>query len=413
MNESKLRFKEFSGEVKYAQTNSFFEHIRNGFVGTATPYYTDDTGVKYLQSNNIKNGKISGKNFVYVTREFHNKYKKNELKLNDMLMVQSGVFTGECAVVNNEYVGTNCHALIIMTPKATINTHYLNYYLHSYLGRKELNKYITGQTIQHILASDMKKVIFPNVKLEEQKKIADFFSLLDAKIQFQKQKIDLLQEQKKGYMQKIFKQEIRFKDDDGGEYTEWNTYTLNELGETYTGLSGKTKDDFGYGNHKFVTYVNVFNNLFAKENGVEKVDIGDHEKQALVEKGDIFFTTSSETPLEVGMASIWKHAAKKLHLNSFCFGYRVTNTNCLPTFLAITLRSQYMRKKIVFLAQGSTRYNISKTELMKESVFLPAIGEQKKIIDFYLKLSSKVEFEQQKLEALQEQKKGFMQQMFI
>ncbi|MEH6913935.1 restriction endonuclease subunit S, partial [Priestia megaterium] len=103
------------------------------------------------------------------------------------------------------------------------------------------------------------------------------------------------------------------------------------------------------------------------------------------------------------MASIWKYESRNLHLNSFCFGYRVTSSKILPEFLAISLRSEYMRKKITILAQGSTRYNISKTELMKEMVYVPSINEQKKIVEFYLNLSSTLELEMQKLVALKEQ----------
>lgn len=249
--------------------------------------------------------------------------------------------------------------------------------------------------------------------LEEQQKIADFFTLLDRRIEKQQEKVEALREYKKGMLQKIFSRELRFKDENGDEFPEWEEYTLNQLGKTYTGLSGKTKEDFGYGDHAFVTYINVFKNLFAKKNGIEKVNISDNENQALVDRGDIFFTTSSETPLEVGMASIWRHDTQNLHLNSFCFGYRLTTKNCLPEFLAITLRSEYMRRKIIILAQGSTRYNISKTELMKESVLLPSVEEQRKIIKFYLNINSRIELELQKLEALQEQKKGFIQQMFV
>lgn len=413
MNVPKLRFKEFDGEFQYEKTARFFKHIRNGFVGTATPYYTDSSGIKYLQSNNIKDGQINEKNIVYINKEFHKKHEKNTLKMGDLLVVQSG-HAGDCAVVNEKYINCNCHALIIMTPNSQdeISTDFLNVYMHTTKGKKELNKLITGNTIKHILASDMKKFNFPNLQIEEQKKIAGFFKILNKKIQLQQQKIDLLQEQKKGYMQKIFNQEIRFKDG-GHYYMKWAEYILNDLGETYTGLSGKTKEDFGVGEHSFVTYVNVFKNLFAKKFGVEKVIFKENENQNYVKTDDLFFTTSSETPKEVGMASIWKHESCNLHLNSFCFGYRVTNPKILPDFLAISLRSEYMRKKITILAQGSTRYNISKTELMKEKVNVPCLEEQKRIVEFYLKLDTSIELEKKKLDILKEQKQGFMQQMFI
>lgn len=300
-------------------------------------------------------------------------------------------------------------------------TKYKNQFLEDYLkSSKMLWKYksiATGSLIekQRVHFSQFIKISMPLPSIDEANRISDFLELLTKKIQLQQEKIDLLKEQKKGYMQKIFNRELRFKDEDGNEYLEWKDYTLSKIGTTFTGLSGKTKNDFGHGNHYFVTYVNVFNNLFAVEDGIEKVNVLENENQSLVQKGDIFITTSSETPHEVGMASIWTHSAKNLHLNSFCFGYRLyKNENILPEFVAISLRSEYMRKKIILLAQGSTRFNLSKNELMKQTIKVPAsIEEQIKIVNFYKMLDMKIFLAQKKFEALHLQKQAFMQQMFI
>lgn len=305
------------------------------------------------------------------------------------------------------------HRFPMYKTKKNVNLDYLMHYLLTPKGKKLLEDASPGGAGRNKTLSQKdfmeSKIQLPSLEL--QKYISSFLETIERKIQLQQQKIDLLQDQKKEYMQKIFEQKLRFKNELREYYPDWEEHTLNDLGETYTGLSGKTKEDFGIGEHSFVT--NVFNNLFAKESGVEKVIIEENEKQNYVKTGDIFLTTSSETPKEVGMASIWKHESRNLHLNSFCFGYRVTSSKVLPEFLAISLRSEYMRKKITILAQGSTRYNISKTELMKEMVYVPSISEQKKIVEFYLNLSSTLELEMQKLVALKEQKKGFIQQMFI
>ena len=100
----------------------------------------------------------------------------------------------------------------------------------------------------------------------------------------------------------------------------WEQRKLGEVGTTFTGLSGKTKEDFGHGNAGFVTYMNVFSNPIADLTQCEKVEID--SKQAQVKYGDVFFTTSSETPEEVGMSSIWLGKQPNIYLNSFCFGYR-------------------------------------------------------------------------------------------
>ncbi len=193
---------------------------------------------------------------------------------------------------------------------------------------------------------------------------------------------------------------------------EWQEKKLGDLGETYTGLSGKTKNDFGFGDSHFITYMNVFKNNIAKFEMTEKVKISNNEKQNKVNYGDIFFTTSSEVPQEVGMTSIWLFKTNNVYLNSFCFGFRITINNVLPIFLARYLRSENIRKKITILAQGSTRFNLSKKEVMKLSINFPEINEQQKIGDFFSKLDRQIELEEQKLAKLEEQKKGYMQQIF-
>ncbi|HFR3343814.1 TPA: restriction endonuclease subunit S, partial [Streptococcus suis] len=100
----------------------------------------------------------------------------------------------------------------------------------------------------------------------------------------------------------------------------WKQRKLGEVGSTYTGLSGKTKDDFGHGDGRFVTYMNVFSNSVSSEDMLGLIEID--EKQNRVLWGDVFFTTSSETPEDVGLSSVWLGQADNIYLNSFCFGFR-------------------------------------------------------------------------------------------
>ena len=363
----------------------------------------------------VTTAEVAKSNFIYEAKEkiTEEGLKNSSAKLFDentilLAMYGQGKTRGRVSMLKVR-AATN-QACLSIKPRENIDVGYLYFYLEkSYEKLRNMANSGGQDNLSMALVKEL-EITYPIISIQQ--KISRFFQTLDKKIQLQQQKIDLLQEQKKGYMQKIFNQEIRFKDG-GHYYMKWAEYALNDLGETYTGLSGKTKEDFGVGEHSFVTYVNVFKNLFAKKFGVEKVIFKENENQNYVKTDDLFFTTSSETPKEVGMASIWKHESCNLHLNSFCFGYRVTNPKILPDFLAISLRSEYMRKKITILAQGSTRYNISKTELMKEKVNVPCLEEQKRIVEFYLKLDTSIELEKKKLDILKEQKQGFMQQMFI
>ena len=199
--------------------------------------------------------------------------------------------------------------------------------------------------------------------------------------------------------------ELRFK----GFTDDWEERKLGEVGNTFTGLSGKTKEDFGHGEGKFITYMNVFSNPVADLDGLESVEIDN--KQFQVKAGDVLFTTSSETPEEVGMSSMWLGNADNIYLNSFCFGYRPT-IEFDKYYLAFMLRSAPIRKKFQLLAQGISRYNISKNKVMEMSIPVPSIEEQELLGAFFNNLNQTIALHQRKLDLLKEQKKGFLQKMF-
>ena len=181
------------------------------------------------------------------------------------------------------------------------------------------------------------------------------------------------------------------------------------MGTTYSGLSGKSKEDFGHGKAQFVTYMNVFSNPVANSSITENVEIDNRQNK--VEYGDVFFTTSSETPDEVGMSSVWLGNADNTYLNSFCFGYRpVVSIN--PYYLAYMLRSDAVRKDIVFLAQGISRYNISKNRVMDIDVYVPSLSEQEKIGDYFKSLDNLITLHQKELDKLLALKKSMLSEMF-
>ena len=176
--------------------------------------------------------------------------------------------------------------------------------------------------------------------------------------------------------------------------------SLSEVGNFYGGLSGKTKSDFGFGDSKFITYMNAFTNAIAKQDMCDLVMVGHNEKQNLVVDGDVLFTQSSETPEEVGMASVWTHK-QKVYLNSFSFGLRIKNKqNVDPVYLTYLLRSPVYRKSISIQAQGISRYNLSSSRLSTLKVKIPALEEQQKIAAFFTALDEKIAVAKLQLEQI-------------
>ena len=173
----------------------------------------------------------------------------------------------------------------------------------------------------------------------------------------------------------------------------WEQRKLGEIGQTYTGLSGKTKDDFGHGQARFVTYMNVFSNPISSPEMTEPIEID--PKQNEVEVGDVFFTTSSETPEEVGMSSVLLEKQGTTYLNSFCFGFRPSE-KIDHHYLAYMLRSEAVREKIILLAQGISRYNISKNKVMEIAVSFPLPDEQRQIGQYFQQLDTLITLHQRK-----------------
>lgn len=150
--------------------------------------------------------------------------------------------------------------------------------------------------------------------------------------------------------------------------------SLGELGDFYPGLNGKSKEDFKNGNKKFITYMNVFSNLAIDFNINDKVKINNNENQNTIKYGDVIFTGSSETINECGMSSVVnKEVNEDIYLNSFCFGFRFyDNSIILPDFSKYIFRSNDIRKEIIKTANGVTRFNISKSKIIKIKIPHPS-----------------------------------------
>ena len=195
------------------------------------------------------------------------------------------------------------------------------------------------------------------------------------------------------------------------EFTgEWENTSLGKIGKTFNGLTGKSGSDFGRG-FPYITYKSIFDDSKIDISRVEYVEITDVERkkqtQNKVQYGDVFFTTSSETPDEVGMSSVLLDEVKECYLNSFCFGYRLNSlSETIPEYMRFYLRSQTIRKKMFVLAQGSTRFNISKSEVMGMSINIPEIEEQRKIAHLLTLLDERIATQNKIIDKLQSLIKG-------
>ncbi|MCA4572229.1 restriction endonuclease subunit S [Bacteroides xylanisolvens] len=265
-------------------------------------------------------------------------------------------------------------------------------------------RYLSSIAVQAVpIISKSAFELLPNKRpcLQEQKEIGRFLSLLDERIATQNKIIDKLQSLIKGLNDSLY-----------ARYGNEVSTSFASLGTSYSGLSGKSAQDFGSGK-PFITYLNVYSNNVINEKEFQYVTIKEGERQNVVEYGDVLFTLSSETPEEVGIGSVYL-GKDKVYLNSFCFGIHITNTDvAFPPYLSYLVSSTSFRKFIYPYAQGSTRFNLCKADFEKASIKLPSLENQKRIYSMLKYIANKIETEKNLLGLYNSQKQYLLRQMFI
>ena len=367
------------------------------------------SGIPVTRIETISTGEINYAKVGYIPNE--SGYEIFRMQKGDILYshINSLSQIGKVAYYKGDkeiYHGMN---LLLLRANESLDKQYLYYTLltdHMRHMAQVIAKPAVNQA--SISTGDLKRVKIAVPPLAEQRKIAEVLSVWDEAIEKQARLIEKLALRKRALMQRLLSAKLRLP----GFSEPWQKVKLGDIGDTYNGLSGKNKDDFEYGNAQFIPYINVFSNERIDTNNLGCVQIKPNEQQNTVKYGDIFFTVSSETPDEVGMASVLLEHLDNTYLNSFCFGYRLNNISTLnPFFAAYLFRTEHFRNYMSVLAQGSTRFNISKKEVMKLKIDLPTIEEQTAIAEVLTAADREIELVKEKLERLRRQKRGLMQQL--
>ncbi|MFU2127217.1 restriction endonuclease subunit S [Gallibacterium anatis] len=407
-------------KLRYPEFTDAWEKCKLGEVGTT---YTGLSGktkedfghgqAKFITYMNVFSNPIASSSGV---DQIEIDSRQNEVKFGDVFFTTSSETPEEVGMssiwlenTENVYLNSFCFGY---RPVKIFDPYFFAFYLRSPSIRAKIILLAQGISRYNISKTKMMEQEISIPTLPEQQKIGNLFKQLDHLITLHKRKWDDVILLKKALLQKMFPKngsdfpEIRFP-----EFTDaWEKCKLGEVGTTYTGLSGKTKEDFGHGQAKFITYMNVFSNPIASSSGVDQIEIDSRQNE--VKFGDVFFTTSSETPEEVGMSSIWLENTENVYLNSFCFGYRPVKIFD-PYFFAFYLRSPSIRAKIILLAQGISRYNISKTKMMEQEISIPTLPEQQKIGNLFKQLDHLITLHKRQHEHYQLLKKALLQQMFV
>ena len=423
-NIPKLRFKEFTDEWQEKKLGDLNIYVSDGNYGEKYPKASDmkSSGVPFIRANNIKDSRLVWNDMKYISPKLHDELASGHLESGDILVTTRGEI-GTIAIVTNEFENSNINAQIcLLRADGKLSSDYLYQYLGTKLGKTQFRRLQSGSALKQLPKDKLRSVKISVPTKPEQKKIANFLTAVDEKIGKLEEKKKGFEKYKKGVMQAIFNQRIRFKPSgenptprSHGEmgYPDWEEKRLGEIGKTFNGLTSRSAEDFGEGS-PYITYMQIFGGASVDISKCRKVRVKESDNQNEVKKGDIFFTTSSETPQEVGFSSALLDDAGIAYLNSFCFGYRLDRADkYLSNYLNIFFRSEIFRRKVIRLAQGSTRFNLSKIEMMKITIEIPDVDEQQKIAEFLTALDDKIKLINNQLEQAKLFKKSLLQRMFV
>ena len=393
-----LRFPEFQGEWEESTIGEMFDLYSGNTPSRLNKEHFKGT-VNWISSGELK------EHYIYSSKEQISEEAAKSLKLLPVGTFVIAIYGLEAEGVRGtgsitQEPSTISQACMSFIPKGVIENEFL-YSWYKKHGNVIGIRYAQGTKQQNLSYDILEKfkIAYPYAK--EQEKLNIFIFLLDERISTQNKIIDSLQTLIKGLNDSLYEL-----------YGNGITTSFAELGHSYSGLSGKTANDFGTGK-PFITYLNVYSNNIINENDYQYVRISEGEKQNVVKYGDVLFTLSSETPEEVGIGSVFLGKEEVL-LNSFCFGIHIENEEQVYSpYLSYYVSSTPFRKFIYPFAQGSTRFNLCKADFEKASIKLPLLENQKHIYAILNSIAEKIETEEMMFEKYLIQKQYLLRQMFI
>ena len=395
LNVPHLRFPEFSGEWETKSINDLADVIGGGTPDTTVKSYWDG-GIQWFTPSEIGKNKFVDASLRTITEDGLNNSSAKLLPPNTILL-SSRATIGECSLSLRE-CATNQGFQSLVSKKCNVD--FLYYLIQT--KKKDLIRKSCGSTFLEISANEVRKIQVSVPSDVEQQKIAGLLSLIDKRIATQNKIIEKYESLIQAMCDTLIESEQHKVE-----------LAFSDFGKSYSGLSGKSAEDFGEG-CPYITYMNVYQNQIINATNVGLVKINGAEQQSVVHYGDILFTLSSETAEEVGIGAVYLGDTYPLYLNSFCFGIHIIDDNKIfPPFLAFYVSTKSFRKVVFPLAQGSTRFNLQKNDFMKKGFSFPTVERQRKIYSALKTYSDKLAVEKSIAKLLCKQKNHLLSKLFI
>ncbi|WP_320186891.1 restriction endonuclease subunit S [Macrococcoides caseolyticum] len=396
-----LRFPEFSGEWEEKELNEIASFYKGKGISKRD---ISEEGVNCILYGELYTKYGYQINEIYSHTDLDEKSLFEGLK-NDVLIPSSGetaidIATASNLNINNVYLGGDIN---VIRPIKEYNGHFISLSING-KNKKELSKLAQGKTVVHLYNNEIKKLKINIPSISEQQKIGEFFSKLDRQIELEEKKLALLEEQKKGYMQKIFSQELRFKDENGEEYPEWEEVVFSKLFKSKI----EKNNDLEFDKNKIISVAKM---QYKEDNNKDSSNeyMKTYNKMRL---NDIAFEGNKSKDYRYG----------RFVLNDI--GDGIVSHVFIVFSPIMDFESSFMKyyinyepimgRKLLFATTSTLMMTSLKTnEFMNLSIRLPGINEQRKIGLFISTFNKKIETQNMKVSLLINMKKQLLNKMMI
>jgi len=388
-NTPKLRFKEFTDEWQEKKLGDLGITVSDGNYGEKYPKASEmkSSGVPFIRANNIKGSRLVWDDMKYITPELHSSLTSGHLKPGDILVTTRGDI-GTVANVTQEFEGSNINAQIcLLRVDSNLSCDFLYQYLGTSFGKTQFRQLQSGSALKQLPKEKLGCVKISIPTKEEQEKIAGFLGAVDEKIGRLEEVKKGFEKYKKGVMQAIFSQKIRFKKPDGSNFTDWEEKKLGELCKITTGKLNANAM-VPNGEYRFYTCAKDF----------YQIDKYAFDTEALLVSGN-----------GANVGYIHYYQGK---FNAYQRTYVLDKFSENIFFIKYVLQKDLSQRIQVEKKEGNTPYIVLDT-LAKMKILLPDMGEQEKIAGFLISLDNKVDLINKHLEQTKLFKKSLLQQMFV
>lgn len=409
----RLRFSEFKSELRKLKARDVFS-IFNGYAFSSN----DSTvaGVRWLKIADVGIQKIKHDNLSYLPKHYEIQYSKFTLKKGDVVIALTRPVLGKklkISIIDDETKGALLNQRVGKLQTAE-NLFYVYYLMQCNRVITSIVNSISGTDPPNLAPTEINHISISIGNAIEQQKIADFLTSVDDKISQLSKKQTLLTTYKKGVKQQLFSQQIRFKDENGNAFPDWEVHELATLSES--GISNGVFNDpkkVGKG-YRLINVKDMYkgDSIEYEELTLLDLDTKSFERNK-VKYGDIFFTRSSIVPAGIAFSNVNLSENEDITFDGHLMKISPDKKRVVPLFLAYYLRSYYPRKALVSRGKQSTMTTIAQDDIKDIKLNIPTVEEQQKIAEFLQSIDNKISAVTVQIEQSKVFKKGLLQQMFV